>query len=433
MTLRTLMKGVGERAEAIVGMRAMSGVAGAALMSQAAALLVAPLLTRLYPASSYGQFSTLLAFANIASTVILLGLNDAILAARDQMVAARLLGVAVRLGAILLAPLAIFAALAITEGWSGMDSLPLSAILVIVPLVACLVLSSLLQAALVFERRFRPLASSYLAMGWARAAAQVAGGMAGLGYAGLAVGEAIGRFLSAAVMARGAGGLVQGALASERREAFAALSAYRAFPLRRMPSALVSAFAVSSPVLMINALHGAAAAGQFGLTVTILMGPVAIVQRAIGDVFTGEFGALYRSDRHAAGALAARFVIALVALSLIVATLLGLFAPVIFATFFGTGWTTAGLMAAACAPWIAVLIPTMVLSQILIVTHRPEFKLAFDLTYAAGLAGLYFWARDHDEGPLAFVSTFAWLSAAVYLLLVPLIYAALKSPGQPSR
>lgn len=409
--------------------RAIGGIGGAAALSQLAALVAAPLLARLYPSEAFGQFGSLTAYCNIVSTFLLLGLSDAILAAHDETTVRELLGGALRISAALLVPATVLSAVAIENSWFGLGALPLSAVILIVPLMAFLVLASLFQASLVNLRRFRPLGMSYLAMGWSRALTQIAGGLAGAAFGGLALGEVTGRFIANVTMSRG----LRESLSDSWRMPYArwrtAVIAYRRFPLNRTPSSLLSALAVGSPILMVNSLFGPSAAGQFSLMFTMVMGPVAIVQRAIGDVFTGQFGQVYRRERRAGQRYAAAFAVTLGMAGLAGAVVLQLAAPRLFAFVFGPQWLQAGRMAAASAPWLAVLLPAVPLSQILIITHRPELKLAFDFTYVLTLAGLFLLALDGRFDALGFVVVLSWASAAVYALFFPLIAIALRRPG----
>jgi O-antigen/teichoic acid export membrane protein len=207
---------------------------------------------------------------------------------------------------------------------------------------------------------------------------------------------------------------------------------YRHFPIQRTPSVLLSSLAVGMPVLMVTALFGAGPGGQFSLMLTMLMGPVAIVQRAIGDTFVGHFGRQYRRDREAGRRLAVRTGLLALAGGAVAGALLWLLGEAMFVLIFGPSWQVAGQMAALCAPWIALMLPVAALSQILIVTHRPGLKLLFDLAFVGGLAGLQFayHASDRDGDALAFVRDLSLVCAAAYALYIPLIAFALRRPGR---
>lgn len=412
-------------------LRSIGGVGAAAGLSQLAAIAVAPILARLYSAESFGQFGVALAYCNIAAALLLFGLNDAILAAVDEGAADRLLSAGLKISAAALLPAAGLSALAIEKGYFGLGPLPIAALLMIVPLLFCLVLSSLLQASLARRLHFRPLAAGYIAMGWSRAAGQLAGGALGAAYGGLAGGELIGRGVACRTMARGLAINWREIWAIPRREWTATVHQYRHFPIQRTPSTLLSAIAVGMPVLMVTALFGAGAGGQFSLMLTMLMGPVAIVQRAIGDTFVGHFGTLYRQDRDAGRRFAARASVLGLAGGATAGVLLWFLGEWLFVLIFGDKWQIAGQMAALCAPWAALMLPVAALSQILIVTHRPGLKLLFDVAFVGGLLALQlaYQGAASGGGVLPFVRDLSLVCATAYALYIPLIAFALWRPG----
>lgn len=411
----------------------IGGVGGAAAISQVATLAVSPILARLYPAEAFGGFGALLAFANIASTIMLFGLSDAILAAHVRKDADALFAAALRIGGLLLVPVAAVAWLAIGRDWFGLGILPALAIVPIVVLTAILALSSLMQALMVNAQAFRPMAQSYVGLGLARAAVQVAGGALRAAYGGLAAGEIAGRLAAILLMANKRGGELAAAARMDAGAIAATLSAYRHFPLQRTPSAVLGAMTIGSPILMVAHFYGAAPAGQYNLTFTAVMGPLALIQRAVGDVFTGQFGALMRTDRRAAVRYLLTIASALAGLGLAAALFLRFLGEPAFTVLFGARWAVAGQMASIAALWVGAMIAVVPVSQALIVTHRPGFKFAFDIAYAAMLAALY-WSLSHwPVGPIGFVERLALVGVTANLILIPLIAAAVSRPGAMLR
>ncbi len=413
-------------------LRSIGGVGAAAGLSQLAAIAVAPILARFYSAEAFGQFGVIVAYCNIAAALLLFGLNDAILAADDEVAAGQLLSAGLKISAAALIPAAAASALAIDRGYFGLGPLPIAALLVIVPLLFCLVLSSLLQASLARRLRFRPLAAGYIAMGWSRAVGQLVGGAIGAAYGGLASGELVGRAVACRTMAKGLAANWREILAMPRREWAMAVRRYRHFPIQRTPSTLLSAIAVGIPVLMVTSLFGAGSGGQFSLMLTMLMGPVAIVQRAVGDIFVGHFGRLYRHDPDGGRRFAMRASVLALSGGAIAGALLWLLGEWLFVLIFGAKWQAAGQMAALCAPWIALMLPVAALSQILIVTHRPGLKLLFDIAFVGGLFALQlaYQGAARGAGALSFVRDLSIVCATAYALYIPMIAFALWRPGR---
>jgi O-antigen/teichoic acid export membrane protein len=410
-------------------LRSIGGVGGAAALSQLAAIAAAPILARLYPSEVFGQFGVVVAYCNIAAALVLLGLNDAILAADDEPAADALLSAGLKIAGFALIPVGIVSAIAIEWGWFGLGPIPRMALFLILPLLLTLVVCSLLQASLARALLFRPLAASYIAMGWSRAAFQLVAGVIGTAYGGLTGGELAGRIVAAQTMRRGLGSNLRDVIAIPRSRWVAAIRKYRHFPIKRTPSTLLSAIAVGMPVLMVTSLYGAGPGGQFGLMLTMLMGPVAIVQRAVGDIFVGHFGQHYRRDRDAGRRFALRSAVLALAGGAAAGAGLWYLGEPVFVLIFGLQWQAAGQMASLCAPWIALMLPVAALSQILIVTHRPGLKLLFDVAFVGGLMMLQLHYARAGADVIAFVRDLSLVCAGAYALYVPLIAFALWRPG----
>lgn len=124
---------------------------------------------------------------------------------------------------------------------------------------------------------------------------------------------------------------------------------YKDFPLFRAPEVFLSAFSQSLPVLLLTALFGPAATGFYNIGRTVLALPSMLIGETIGSVFypritkaahKGED--LYRLIKKATLALA---VIGVIPFGLIF-----LFGPTLFEFVFGEGWDRAG----EYARWISL-------------------------------------------------------------------------------
>jgi len=407
----------------------MVGVGGAAAVSQLVALAVSPLLTRLYPVEAFGQFGAFFAFANIAAALCLLGLNDAVIAAPSDDDADALAGAGLRLTLILLLPVILFSWLAIRLGRFGLGGIPEWGAILVGLEYACLAMLAHLQIGLLRATRYSPVARAYLAMGAGRTAGQLGGGLAGVGFAGLIGGEIAGRLVSITVMGWDRRHALARALAIDRSRVVSVVWRYAKFPFFRTPSTVASALAVGAPPLMMLALHGAQEAGYFNLMMTILMGPVALIQRAVGDVFLGHFARRFRSNRHDAMRFFLIFLGGLALLGAASALVLWLLAESAFAPVFGSEWARSGEMARLAAPWIALLIVGAPLSGVLNVTHRPEAKAVFDIVYLALLALAYQGGQAFRLGALDLVAVLSLVSALAYAVLVPLCIGSILRPG----
>lgn len=405
--------------------RAIGMVGLAATASQLASVAVAPILARLYSVGAFGEFGVIVAFTNIAATAMLLGLNDAVIAAADDRDARGLAAACILVQLALCLPVLGCAWWFMATNRFGLGALPRWSLVLILPATLLLSMVSLLQSMLIRGRRFPTIAAAYVALGLARACGQMLGGVASLGFLGLAGGELLGRAASNQMMLRNLKGEVSAARAMRIAEIRASVMRYRHFCLFRTPSALASAVAVGAPSLLIADMFGAQQAGYFNLMMTMIMGPLALAQKAVGDVFLGHFAAKLRAEEGGAGRLLLIFTGLLLTLGLLMGITFWAAGGDLFALVFGERWRPAGMMAAAATPWIVTAIGIVPVSSSINAANRPELKILFDVTYLGAIGVAWRTSRVLNLSALQFVSLLAWLVAgALLFLLFLLLYAS---------
>lgn len=403
-------------------------VGGAAALSQLTSVASMPILTRLYDQSAFGHAGALLAYSNILAAILLFGLSDAVLASDDDEDAVRLTLAGV-CAPIILAPLVIILTdFFIDTNRLGLGGLPPYAAGLAVAVVLMLVLLSHLQNQLVRVRNFSATAKGYLNLGIIRASAQLAAGATGFGFAGLFGGELLARTLANLGMVRAWTKSARRPTSASAGAILTTLARYRRFLLFRTPSAILSATAVGLPALLVIGQFGAVIAGYFNMTVMMLVAPVVLIQKAIGDVFIGQFISLRRKKAETT-ALIIRVGLTLTGIAALGGFAIWVLATWAFSTAFGVEWHTSGQMAIACIPWFMAMVIVLPLSQVLIVNHRPDLKLGFDFSFIGLLFLADRIAMHNQAGPLAYVEYIAWGCALAYLLYVPLLIWSFRKPG----
>jgi O-antigen/teichoic acid export membrane protein len=402
-------------------LRSIGGIGGAAMLSQGLALASSPLLTRLFNDAQFGELTAFIAVGNIATTCVLLGLNEAVIAAREDGAARALFGAGC-ISILIIGPVASIVAFGLVQArlfGLGVLSMPLA--LSLLPYIVVLGLFSLFQGMLIREQRFAPIGQAYLGLGGARAGLQVLLGWLGSSATGLILGELAGRVLAVGLMLAALRPQLRGAIGLPGRDKLAAVSEYRNFPLFRTPSALATALATGLPTLIVASRYGADAVGQFGLMTTVLLAPVALVQKAVGDVFLGHYAAQLRAGSDQATTLFWRTAGALGALALVFTLTLYIAGPQLFAIVFGTTWRLAGELAATAAPWIGLSILVQPLSTVLIAANRPATKFVFDVLYLSAV-GAAWWLGSHGSRDLrSFVHDLTYLislALIVYFMMI---------------
>jgi O-antigen/teichoic acid export membrane protein len=128
-------------------------------------------------------------------------------------------------------------------------------------------------------------------------------------------------------------------------------SQYKDFPLYRAPQDFINAASQSLPVLMLAAFFGPAAAGFYTLAKMVMGMPIALVGKAVNDVFYPRItDAAHNGEnllRHIVLATGALLAIGVVPFGLVV-----LFGPWLFSLVFGGEWAMAGEYARWLALWL---------------------------------------------------------------------------------
>lgn len=126
---------------------------------------------------------------------------------------------------------------------------------------------------------------------------------------------------------------------------------YRDFPLFRAPQMVLYAASQSVPVLMLTLYFGAAAAGYYTLTRSILNIPVSLIGGSVQSVFYPSINDLFLSKKKTKP-LIVKAILSLSALGLMPFLLIIIFGPFIFEAVFGQEWQQAGIYAQWVSVWM---------------------------------------------------------------------------------
>lgn len=137
---------------------------------------------------------------------------------------------------------------------------------------------------------------------------------------------------------------------SELYELRETASRYRNFPLMSTWTGLSSAAGSNLPPLLIAAFFGPIAAGLFALTHRVLSQPMAVMGKAVGDVFFREAAQAHREGR--LHQVVEPVYYNLVVVSLPAALLIFLSAPPVFVVVFGEDWQRSGEIARWITFWL---------------------------------------------------------------------------------
>lgn len=361
--------------------RNVAAMASGTAAAQVIALLLTPVVTRLYGPAAFGQlgvFNSLVALLGPAAALtypIAIVLperqGDARQLARLSLLIAALVSLACGLLLLVFQPAIVRA----------FDLAQVAPYLFLLPFV--LFTSAAQQVAqqwLIRERRFGAIARVNVAQSLFTHGSQAAAGLLQPVGAVLIWLASIGRLLHALLLgAAGRGGFLRAPL-SGRPGAVTPMRViarrYWDFPVLRAPEVLISAASVSVPVIMLSAFYGATVAGYFTLCQTILALPTRLIGNSVGAVFYPQIASDAAAGKPIFGAIR-RASLGLVAVGIWPFLLVLAFGPFLFGLVMGSEWLTAG----EYARWVA-------LGAFLNLVNRPAAQ-AMPVIHAQGVHLLF--------------------------------------------
>jgi O-antigen/teichoic acid export membrane protein len=330
-------------------------VSTGALGAQVVSFAFAPLITRLYGPEALGLQNIFLSVTGVLGAISALSYPGAIVVAGDPKEAIRLSQLSVLLGAFT----AIL--LSVALWWSGADLLALlnasglAPVMWLLP-VAILVITcqTTLTQWLNRQQTFGELARLQFFTILLQNMAKAVGGVlhpSAIILVGIHVCSGLFSTLSAARRAQRKHPGQPDTSSISVSSLWSAAYRHRSFALFSAPQNLMSASSSALPVLMLTGFSGPASAGQFGLAMTVLGVPSALIGQSVLSVLYPKVTQAIQS-RQRADAIIQRSTWAMAAMGAPVYGALAIGAPDLFAWVFGSDWRAAGVYAQLLTPWM---------------------------------------------------------------------------------
>lgn len=367
--------------------RNVAVLAGGTASAQVLVVLAMPALTRLYTPVEMATLSAFVATLSVISVLGGLCYEQAIPLPEDHRDAARLFV----LSALLYLALATATLVAVAVAGGALVAwLKTPALLPFLGLLPVSLLLLGLYQNLTYwairRKAFGGLAQSKLSQSLGVISAQAGMGLAGLGPAGLVLGDVIGRACGA-----GAAYLL---IWRQGREAFAAIRPadlrrvawrYRKFTMGVVPAFLCTVN-LQAPVFVIAATFGAPTMAAFALAQQVISTPLQLLGHAVAQAFMAEAAGAPAADVRATKARLLRIMgqMAMLGGLLLGATWVG--APAFFALAFGEGWREAGVVVQYLAPIFVVQLVLSPIGATVQVLERQEVIVVRELLRTGILA-----------------------------------------------
>ena len=383
-------------------------ILGGSGAGQIVSFLAIPITARLYTPEAFGEFSVVLSFAAIASSLLLLGTFLAVISPKDEKVVAGLVGVGL-IGSIIGCVLTYAIIwVALPNGYQS-GRLFLAIAIPLQLLQNCL--TSLFTQIAIRTGRYGSLGVRNAAQSISIIVGQIACGVTPLGedFNGLIAGSILGGIVGNALLLRFALPYIK----AFRIEMFMpVLRKYSRYTFVFAPATTFTTLSTQAPLFFVSIWFGAEQAGILGMVERLFVAPIALISFASSSIFDGELSRIAREGRHEAKRLYLTASGYLSAVSIAFGAFLLLLAPLVLPVFLGDQWSTAG--------------PTLRIASLVATTRM--FSTSIQGVYRVfGQARVMGLITVYRLFALAIVLVVIILNDFGYYLSVFLLYAALGS------
>lgn len=349
-------------------------------LAQAIPVAVSPILTRIYSPEEFGRFALFMALTMIISVVVTGRYELAILLPRKDENALHIAVLAIAISIILSAVLLLVVATMGAPIAAMLGDEDLTQWLYLVPVSTLLL--GIYQSLNYWSNRkahYRRLAVSRTLQGGGIAVSQLGGGWVGGGAGGLILGQISGQLAATGLLAK----LVW----SDDRNTFRKLRPLRSLVLARkyinFPKYLILAHGINSvsgqaAILFLSTLFNTATAGFFTLTQRVILAPMVLVAKAMGDVFRQEASRYYIHEGSCKEIYLKTFR-RLVLLSAFPFLVFFYLAPTLFNWVFGDEWRVAGEYAQILTPMAFLQFITSPLSSMYMIAEKQKLDLLWQV------------------------------------------------------
>jgi len=200
---------------------------------------------------------------------------------------------------------------------------------------------------------------------------------------------------------------------------------YIDFPLFRAPQAFLNLSSQSIPILMLAGFFGPAAAGFYTLARTIVALPANLMGKAVGDVFYPRI-AEASTNSEPILQLFTKATLALMVVGLPPYLIIFLYGEWLFSIIFGGEWIEAGFFAGWLSIWIYTMFITSVCTNTLAVINGQRFNLLFTIIKVIFRVLSIYACVYFSLGAGETVMIFSVVSAVINVIFMVIIFYMVK-------
>lgn len=355
------------------------------VISQFIAILVSPILTRIYSPDDYGVFGVYASIVGIVGVIITLKFDAAILLPKENGKAIRLKNLTQRI--VLIGSLFSLLVLVIFKNQilTILNTPELGNwVLLTIISISSLGFLNLFNAMLNRYKDYKAIATSKISKTTGTTLSQLGIGFFNFGFVGLILGKVIGDIIS----------LITSKILLNRNSVYSAeakhteyssnwnklVNEYQEFPKVTVPRALLNTMTSNFPIFILSAFFLSSVVGNFTQSLKVTYLPVTIIGASTYEVFSKKVTEVYNSGQSIYN-ISIKTAIRLSILGFIPFLTLTIFAPKIFAFVFGIEWYDAGRYTQLLAPYLYLVFITSPLAYLPILLDQQKKALIIDLVH----------------------------------------------------
>lgn len=400
--------------------RSITVLIGGTVLGQVIVILASPILSRIYTPEAFGLLAIFVAALSLLGSISSLRYELAIPIPeidRDAIILTIVSLIAVS-GMSVLFGLTVLMLGAYLAGVMNAD--PLIPYLWLLPIGYFLSGAyTLLNMWGIRNGQFRAIAHTKLLQSVMMVIVQVVGASAGA--VGLMIGRVVGQ--ASGIINLGGKALKQdiGVLRTVTWRELALLAyEHRRFPLVSTWVGLASSLGAALPPMFIASYFGLTTAGLYALTLRIMVAPMTMIGKSVGDVFYRQAPQAHREGRldQLIKGVHAR----LVAIALPLSVVLCLSIQELFPILFGAQWVQAGSFAMWMTPWMFMQFTTTPATRVFPVLNRHWTAFCFQVSLVVVPLAAIFTSHNMSQDPVITIKAMSACYSIIYLARVLFTY-----------
>jgi len=407
--------------------RSVAVLATGTALAQAIPVLASPILTRLYTPADFGVLAVFMAIVSSISPAVCGKYEVALVLPKHEAQGKQLFGIAILFAIVVSCIFTVF--LFVTHKWvvNLLDVDQLAGWLYLTPLA--LFLTGLFQASSYFANRlkcYKLMAQSKLVQAITVVFVSVFLGLAGVGFAGLLLGNVIALLLATGFIFYAHRARLTSKVFSSWKKKRILMARYKDYPIFNGSSSLLDGITLSLPIFFLAHYFPESIVGYFALLLRVANAPLSFISVSVSQVNLRKVVDLVNERRDVTPYIY-KLALLLIAIVSVPTVVLVLFAPELFAFIFGESWREAGVYSQILIPALAVRFVASTLSSTLGATRNNQYGALWKVIALFSTLVVFAWFAPKGD-IIIFLYAALVNDVLLYILYFIFIVKAAKMP-----